>query len=229
MSLVFVPNVFSHLAFVALPASFGISAVSTPLVDFVLGDKWHEAAPLIAVLAFYGGIFALQTNSGSVFNAVGKPHLIAFLGAINVFFLLAFAIPLGYQFGTMGVAVALTLSVSINAPVVFFCVCRVISAASVIGVLWRPFISSAGMYGCVAYLERLLVSDTNINSGATLLILVVIGVLVYATLAFALWSLGGKTASAEYRLVMATLERIRYQKRNANTSDSRSTQRQRKL
>jgi O-antigen/teichoic acid export membrane protein len=209
--------VLAIIAFVAIPASFGISAVSTQLVDFVLGQKWNEAAPIIALLAFYGGIFAIQTNSGSVFNAVGKPHLIAGLGGLNVVFLLGFAIPLGYQFGAMGVAVALTLSVSISVPFVFFFVCRSISASttSVIGVLWRPVVSSSIMYGCVNYLEQLLLSDTNLKSGGMLFILVLTGVLVYAISTLALWWLSGKPASADYRLIKIMFEKIRHHAMNA--------------
>lgn len=202
-------DVLAIVALVALPAAFGISAIATPLVDLFLGDKWADAAPLIALLAVFGGISALQSNSASVFFARGKPHLVSVVALCNIGLLLGSAIPLAIAYGPIGVAFAYVGSYSLVAPVAFYLVTREVGSglAAVGGVLWRPILACSVMYAAVRYTNSLLMPESLAVAGR-LTVLVAVGAVVYASFVILLWLLAGRPGSAEYRLSAAALRKL---------------------
>lgn len=203
-------DVLAVIALLLLPASLGLSAVARPLVDVFLGDKWTAAAPLIAVLGIYGGVYAIQTNSASVFNAIGKPYLVAFLMLVNIVMLLGACIPLAFAFGPLGVSAGYLISCVLLAPATFYFVCRETSIrfADLAGVLWRPAVSSLVMYVVIGYVSSILAAK-NVASIAMLGALIPLGAAVYSASVVLLWFIAGRPMSAENRLVLIALRRIR--------------------
>ncbi len=201
-------DVLAIVAFIAVPASSGITAVAVPLVGAFLGAKWVAAAPLVKILAIFGGINALQTNSASVFNARGKPYLIALMEAVTVVLLLGSSIPLGIAEGPKGVAVAYLGAFTLAAPMTFFLVSREIDIGllALVNVLWRPIAGGLGLYGAVIYVMRSL--PMHLGAVAKLAILVPIGAVAYAAVTVVLWLLAGKPKSAEYRLSLVLLRKV---------------------
>lgn len=203
-------DVLAVVALLAFPASLGISAVAEPLVAMILGEKWAAAAPLIAILAIFGGINAIQTNSSSVFHARGKPHLITVAGTINVAVLLILAIPMAIAFGPTGVAVAYVCAITIIAPVTFFLVCREIELGptKLISVLWRPLLAGIGMYGAIHLLDDYVSESWSLGPPALIGILVPAGALIYVVFSLILWRLVGQPKSADYRLTLVALRKL---------------------
>ncbi|PCD04572.1 lipopolysaccharide biosynthesis protein [Sphingomonas spermidinifaciens] len=89
----------------AMPFYAGLAVTAGPLVQVVLGEKWLEAAPLVAVLAVAMPFMTLQTLFAPATNARGLPAIAARLGAVGGV-LLPIAFVIGVQFGVTGLALA---------------------------------------------------------------------------------------------------------------------------
>lgn len=204
-------DVLGIVALLAFPASLGISAIADQIVALVLGERWMDAAPLIAVLALFGGVNAIQTNAGSVFNARGKPYLISVVATVNIVLLLALSLPLALAHGPMGVAVAYLCTFSLIAPVTFYFVAREIGlrAGDIIGVLWRPLLAGAGMFGILHVLGDYLATRWSAGSLGSVLVLVPAGALSYAALSVILWITAGKPESPDYRLSLVGIRKLK--------------------
>ena len=203
-------DVLAIVAFVAIPASFGISATSDLIVDVFLGERWANAAPLVAMLAIFGGLNAIQTNSGSVFNARGKPYLISFVALVNVVLLLGSCIPLALKFGPAGVAAGYVGSYLVLAPLTYYMVYREVQAGfrDHLKILWRPALASLIMFGVVGYVRQLIDARESLSSIEQLAILVITGACTYAAVALVLWYGSGRPRSPEYRLGLAVLRKL---------------------
>ena len=89
----------------AIPFCLGLATTARPLVAVVLGEKWLEAAPLLAVLALAMPFMTLHVLFAPATNAVGRPGIgtrTAALGAVVM--LLAFLA--GVRWGAPGIAAA---------------------------------------------------------------------------------------------------------------------------
>lgn len=209
-------DVFALIAFLTLPAALGLSAIATPLIDVLLGANWAAAAPIVAVLAIFGAVNALSANNGSVLNAVGKPHILALTGVLNIAILLTASISLALIYGPLGVAAAYVGTALTLAPLGFYFVARELNlkGGDFARVLWRPVTSSLAMYGILFYLSRPL---SDVSPLLTLVILVSGGMISYFTISLALWAFCGKPHSAEYRLISWVYKRLARLRRRVKT------------
>lgn len=203
-------DVVAIIALVALPAALGISAVSEPLVSLFLGAQWADAAPLIAVLALFGGVTAIQANTASVFHARGKPYLASVTGAVNVVLLLGSSIPLALAYGPIGVAAAYLGTYIAAVPLNYYLVAREVRCgpSAFVSVLWRPIIAALVMYAVVTQLAGHAALESTI-AAVQLAVLVPLGALVYVATASLLWLAAGRPPSAEYRLGRVVVGRLR--------------------
>lgn len=93
------------LTLIGMPFCLGVSASAQPLVAVVLGEKWAETAPVIALLGFAMPLMMLQVLFGPAMNAAGRPGIYtrtSIAGAV----LLPIAFLIGVQWGATGIAVA---------------------------------------------------------------------------------------------------------------------------
>jgi len=109
----------------ALPFYLGLASVADPLVHVVLGPKWLEAAPVVAILALAMPFMTLQVLFAPASDASGRPGISLRTGVIGAIILtLAFAT--GVRWGIMGIAVAwvvaypiyLAISASLTLPAI---------------------------------------------------------------------------------------------------------------
>ncbi len=90
---------------VAMPFYLGLASVATPLVQVMLGDKWIEAAPVVAMLSLAMPFMTLQVLFAPASDASGRPGLSARNGAIGAV-LLPSAFLIGVQWGVTGLSIA---------------------------------------------------------------------------------------------------------------------------
>jgi lipopolysaccharide exporter len=201
-------DVLVVIAAIALPAALGIASVAAPLVNVFLGAKWTDVVPIVSILAVYDGVTSLQANTGAVFNALGKPHLATKIGTVDTLVLLASSIILVTQFGAIGVAWAYLGTVLIRTPFVFWYVGREIQARihDYWTALWRPSVCSLLMYAVVRGLATL---TAEWPSWVQLFVLSMSGAAFYVLAMIALWILSGRPPSADYRLAMTLLSKLR--------------------
>ena len=59
-------------AFLAVPAFFGMAAVAPTLIPFLFGDQWHDAAPVLRILALLAPEFVATSMLWMIFTALGQ-------------------------------------------------------------------------------------------------------------------------------------------------------------
>ncbi len=117
------------LMFVAMPAFLGMSAVAGPMVDTLMGPKWHEMIPLVAALPLAMPFFALQIICSPTTNALGMPKIYvrsSLAGAI----IMPAAFLIGSNWGAQGLVHAWQVA----APLLL--VVTLLLTLPVIGVRW---------------------------------------------------------------------------------------------
>jgi len=93
------------LTLIGMPFCLGVAASAQPLVEVVLGPKWAETAPVIALLGFAMPLMMLQVLFGPATNAAGQPGIYtktSIAGAV----LLPVAFLIGVHWGATGIAIA---------------------------------------------------------------------------------------------------------------------------
>jgi len=187
------------IALITVPAGVGIAATSDLIVALALGRNWVDASPLIAVLAFYGVIQSLQSNSGAVLVALGKLRALACILAIQAAILLPALVWGAHQAGVMGVAVATLAAGMVLAPINLTQVFRAIDLryAEFLTAIWRPLVAAAIMYVAVELAQRSWHAETFLEQLQQALGLVTLGAIVYTSAVLALWKLASCPAGAE--------------------------------
>jgi O-antigen/teichoic acid export membrane protein len=196
--------VLGMTALVGVPVSVGIAAAADLAVPALLGERWLAAVPLVVALGFYSGLSSVQTNTGSLFNALGKPHLISAVAATHVCTLVPLLVVVATRGSLEQVAWVFAIhALVIGAPVTFWMVLREtpIGPRAVASGLWRPVLGSAAMYGSVRWLIESGVSSPDVPVLARLAVAMAAGCAVYVLAVGLLWALCGRPSSAEERVI----------------------------
>ena len=202
-------DVLAFLALFALPAGVGISVVADPLVRVILGPNWLEAIPLIEILALYGAVTALGSNTNLVYIAMGRPRLVTLLGTVKVLLLMPILIVMAYLHGVIGAAWSLLCTALIYAPVSYAIIIYILNMhiTRLIQVTWRAAVASICMYWLVFAVINLLPQGGIFQYELVKLgIGVFTGAFSYAMIVYILWRLSGSPQGAE----TATFSRLRY-------------------
>jgi len=199
------------IALITVPAGVGLAATSDLIVALALGRNWVDASPLIALLAFCGVIYSLQSNSGAVLVALGKLPALAGILAIQAAILIPALVWGAHEAGVRGAAVA-TLVVALGlAPFALTLVFRAMDLrySEFLAAIWRPLVAGAIMYAVVELAQRSWRVDTFLEQLQQALALVTLGAVVYASAVLALWRLASCPAGAEeYVLEKLQITRI---------------------
>ena len=202
-------DVISVILLIALPASLGLAAIADPLVRVVLGDKWLNAIPVIAVLAFSGAIGAMQSNNASAYLALGKQRVLMFVMTTQLIVLVPLMLLFGQAFGIVGVAYADLISaiagLAVSYPVLFKTL--KISVGSYSRAIWRPLLAAAAMGLIVRALgQQLAQGAVTLTPAWQLAVLVPTGVAIYVSTLAVLWLAVGKPVGAETMLLARLAE-----------------------
>lgn len=203
-------NVLSVIAVIMLPLTVGIASVAGLAVAFLLGDRWTAAGPIVAALAIYSALSCLQTNTGPVYNALGKPRIILVTGVIHLTTLVPLLVAVASTRRVEFVAWAFTLHAAvIGFPTTYILFVRhtPVRFAAVIGAIWRPTVAAAVMYLAVHATLSSSAQVHGMSPGAQLAAAVAVGGATYAGLIAALWWTTGSSQSAEARLWKWALSR----------------------
>lgn len=167
-----------------VPLCLGLFLTAEPAVEFIFGDQWGAAVPVLRVMAIFSLIGSIGVNVGDVYKAIGRPDILAKLSVMELGILFP-ALLYGAKFGIVGVAWAHAAVATIDTII------RLVVARFVIGISIRDVIRQlipsygAGVWLVAAALPVLwLTADLSAFSklaGAT-----TAGSIAYAT---ALWRL----------------------------------------
>jgi PST family polysaccharide transporter len=165
-------------AAVALPVFVGLAVLSADIVDAVLGDKWAEAAPVIAVLSLLGIVHAVGSFNVTALTSLGYPHYNFRFDAINAVVTLC-AIVVAAPWGLKAVAIAYVGRAYVLWPLRFLVLRRIcgFSFRELGLVTWGTLAASLIMGGVLLWLRTV---DFGVGPVPRLAILVSAGALVYA-------------------------------------------------
>lgn len=203
-------DVAGMIALIAMPICAGIAAVAEPLVLIMLGGKWQEAGPLIRILAIYGLLGALLTNTGAACIAVGKPKLITAVAVVQTLILIPLLV-IGTKWGgVMGAAWACLFTGALAFPLGVAVTLKTINLKfkAYVQTIWRPVSAACGMYLLVNTYLALTVPGTQAMLLLQLLSAVSLGALAYIGMTLTLWKLTGSPRGAEKAMLAQIKPRI---------------------
>ena len=161
----------------AAPVGLGLMVVADPLIRTLYGERYAEAAPVLALISLFAVVYATSFHSGDVFKAIGRPGI---LTALNVAKLVAMVGPVWWAAGRGIVAVGLTLVVIelASSGLRLWVLARVTGSPMrpLLASIARPMLAAAVMAGGVWSLSLF---TTELHPAVALAILVPAGVLVY--------------------------------------------------
>lgn len=201
------------VALTALPAAVGIAVSAEVLVPVLLGARWIDAVPLVQMLALAGALSALQTNTGAVYMALGRPWIITVvLGTRISVLLLPALVYLSSRAGANGAAFAYLAVAAIMIPLGFTVVFRIldVSVHAYVREVYRPVIATAVMFGCIWFgLLPALGLPQAVPTLTDILAILATGVVVYVVIVLALWQVAGRPEGAERSVVVLLQDKWR--------------------
>lgn len=193
-------QVISVITLLTVPAGIGIGLIAESLVRVLLGEKWMDAVPLIQVLAVFGVVRTLLGPPGSIYVAVGKPQLVAYLQMLHIAVAVLMLFWLMDVYGVVGVPWAILIASAVSMPTSYIWLMRELklSFSSLVSVLWRPLAAAGFMCIPVLGLQQWWLIPNGVGHNIVrLFVLVVAGACTYSVVLLALWRLGGCPAGAE--------------------------------
>jgi len=172
-------RVVRMVAAVAVPAMLGLVVLAPEFVSTVFGPRWHDAAPVMRILAWVGLLFVLQGLNSVVLQAVGRTRTLLTYSVISFVAGIA-SFVLGLRWGIVGVAACFAVVSTVMQPLYMSL------TAKAVGVGWRECLAAVGgvlqasalVIGAVIAARELLLG-AGASPAVTVLLAALVGALVY--------------------------------------------------
>ncbi len=172
-------RVVRMVAAVAVPAMLGLVILAPDFVSVVFGPRWHDAAPVMRILAWVGLLFVIQGLNSVVLQALGRTRLllvysvISFVAGVGSFIL-------GLRWGIVGVAACFAVVSTVMQPLYMSLTAKAVGVgprecvAALAGVLQASVVVVAAVL-----LTRHLLVGAGASSAITVVVAALVGALVY--------------------------------------------------
>ncbi len=156
---------------IVFPMTFGLISVADYFILVVLGEKWYPAYYPLLILCIYGLLRSLQASAGSIFLALDKPKINAFITGLTLSLMLVSLYPAIKWYGLVGVSIAVTISFLISFVVQLITLCKLIqlNIFTLLKIWVLPLIASALMALLILVLKTKI--DMSLGSFTLLIIL----------------------------------------------------------
>ena len=146
------------VAFITIPASFGILALSDEIASVLLGEIWIPMVPALKILVFFGLFRAVAACTGPLLNAMGKPNIVFWILFWKLTMIAIIIYPLTILYGISGTALAVTIPMSLEQIYLWFLIRRMtgIPMRELLGQMIRPVLLAGLMYGLIILLKTIL-------------------------------------------------------------------------
>lgn len=148
-------NGIAVILMAGIPVALGMFSAAEPIVYVLLGEKWHEAVPIIEALSLAGLVTVFTANSGPIYYAVNKPKIVSFIAMIYA----GLGLPLffvGVHFGgVVGLAVGMVAVRSVVFITSFTIIKRLLNftISSFVSGVWRSAVAGIAMVASVRFVE----------------------------------------------------------------------------
>ncbi len=201
-----------------MPIGVGLAVTATPLVDLVLGPKWHPVVPVIVWLAPAISLQMLTVAVHSISMATGNTRMLTIRELANLTIRLPPTIIGALWFGMIGAVIARAVFGLVVVWVNLLIAARLLKLPVIrqLSYCWRSVASVVLMGGVVLIIgEYLPASEATTGKIAYLALQVMCGALVYGAAHFTFWQAVGKPDGAETFVIdilshaVAALKRVR--------------------
>ncbi|MBP8091199.1 MAG: oligosaccharide flippase family protein [Giesbergeria sp.] len=137
----------SAINVITIPVGLGISAIAVPLTEMVLGEKWLEAVPFVAIYAVVAAVQFIVSPLATLLVLKGHTKVQSFAIWIEFAFFVAFIALLIPGYGLLGLAVARLAASVVNIIVIVFLAKKYcsINVLEVVISIARPLLGSLFM------------------------------------------------------------------------------------
>lgn len=203
-------KVFGMVALFIIPIAIGLACISRPFVDVLLGANWVGVAGLIPPLALFGGVRALQGTTGSIYIALGKPHLQTMLTATYIVFGVGtFSLTLAWKTIELASWSLFTAALIVGAvSMVLVCKELRLSPRTILASTFRPLAASVLMAAATVYTGELLHELNTFSSIITLILLIAVGAISFLATLTLLWVLAGCPSGPESEVLALARQRL---------------------
>lgn len=190
---------------VVLPAALGLSLVAGPFVTLVLGQRWLETQPLIAILGATWLGYSISLIGIALLDAQARLRRLSLFVLIGILVRGTAVVALAPVYGLNGLAAGIGVALLIEAAVMLSW-CRAtlaIPAARILGVLWRPAAAVAAMTAVLwgAGLGWTPAPAALLPAAREAAAAIPLGAATYGAVLGGLWWLSGRPAGAEADLL----------------------------
>jgi O-antigen/teichoic acid export membrane protein len=166
---------------ILFPIVFGISAIASPTVKLLYGDKWQGLGTVISLLVIMPGLGYLWSVNESAYISVGKPAIYTKLSAVSLLLLL----PLLWVTAPHGLYI---FTIARFAGALLLPLGNMIIGARSLGLnftkqikpLALPFLAALAMFILIFFAASLLQPFKGISGWLKLFLLMVSGAIIYA-------------------------------------------------
>lgn len=185
----------------AMPIGTGTSLVSGPFISLAIGQRWAEAAPLMALIAILLVPVAPGLIGGALLTARARLKLLFAITTTAALLRGGLAIGVTRHFGLAGIAAGMGVSVLVESVLLLAAACRdaAVSPSRLLAAAWRPVAAAAAMALALegAGLAWLPPPPTAPQAALAILSAASLGATVFAAAAALLWLLSGLPQGAE--------------------------------
>lgn len=194
-------EVIGVLSLFTIPAGVGIAATAEYIVPTVLGLEWLGVIGIVQVLAIFGTLSSIHTNSTYVFIALGRPDILTRLCVLQTVIMAIGMAVFTPWLGPYGAAWAFLVVVSIMVPTNWVVLSRFLQfrIRRLLASLFRPVFSSLVMWVVIGLLARVLPPGLDLAGVGPTLALVLVGALTYVVTLVTVWRVAGRPEAAETR------------------------------
>lgn len=214
-------RIFGLTLLVSLPAAFGISLIAGPVVALALGQGWHEAVSLIAILGVGYGAIPVLMIATALLNAQSRFRQIILFIMVGILLRFVGVITLAPSYGLNGLAIAVGIALLGEAALLTAACLRQLGLKllNLLQVTWRPLLAVATMTALLWSLG-LGWAETPPDISAAAIAgaqAVLLGAVTYVSVLGALWWLARRPPGAEtdllsflYQLLEAASARLSF-------------------
>jgi O-antigen/teichoic acid export membrane protein len=204
-------QVISVVALLTVPAGVGIGLVADPLVRVLLGEKWLAAVGLIQVLAAFGIVRTFLGPPGSIYVALGKPQLVAYLQALHITVAVLLLFCFMGTYGVISVPWAILIASAVSMPTSYCWLLRLLKLPPMhlVEVIWRPLAAALLMCLPVMWLQHGWAPSSGLGQNILRLALcTLLGGVTYTTAIVLFWHLARRPDGAETKVIGLLRDRI---------------------
>lgn len=185
----------------AVPIGTGTSLVSGPFVSLAIGQRWAEAAPLMALIAIMMVPIAPGLIAGALLTARAKLRTLCAITAVASLLRGGLVMAVTPHWGLRGIAFGMGLSLLVENALLLRAASRdaAVPLSRLLAASWRPLAAAVAMVAALkgAGLAWLPPPPAALEAAAALLGASALGAAAFAAVLAGLWLLAGQPQGAE--------------------------------